>query len=84
MTVRDQQLGYGKADTGARTSQKNFFHDVENGSGLREALGVATALIPILTIAPMQERPAQPSQYCASHIRDSSVCKMSLLFQCCR
>jgi hypothetical protein len=35
-----------------------------------KALRVAPALIPILTIAPMQECPVQQALYCASRVKD--------------
>src|SRR4029453_17860152 len=73
-----------EADAGARSSDQNFFHDVENGCAARDALRVATALIPILTIASMQEWPAQQSHYCASGVKSSPGFKTSILSQCCR
>jgi glycosyltransferase involved in cell wall biosynthesis len=45
---------------------------LEDGFAPRDALPVATALIPILTIAPMQGCPAQQSHHCANTLKDSS------------
>ena len=42
----------------------------------REALRVAPALIPILTIAPMQECPVQQSHHCASRVNGLLGLKM--------
>ncbi len=48
---------------------KTLFTIWKVGVGTREALRVAPALIPILTIPPMQECPVQHSRYCASHVK---------------
>jgi hypothetical protein len=50
----------------------------------REALRVAPALIPILTIVPMQECPVQQSHHCASRVNGLLGFKMLILSQCCR
>ena len=59
MTVGDEQLRNRQTNAGARARKKNSFHDLENDFGSRDALRVATTLIPILTNAPMQECPAR-------------------------
>ena len=84
MTLRYEQLSDGQSNAGARTSDKHSFHDLENGFELREALRVAPALIPILTIAPMQECPLQRILVLVNHVKDSFVSKMSILVPCCR
>jgi glycosyltransferase involved in cell wall biosynthesis len=43
---------------------------LEDGFAPRDALPVATALIPILTIAPMQGCPAQQSHHCANTLKE--------------
>jgi len=47
-------------------------------------LRVAPALIPILTIAAMQECPVQQSRYCASRVGGLQGFKPWTLSQCCR
>jgi hypothetical protein len=59
-------------------------HDFENGFASQDVLRVATALIPILSVAPMQGCPAQQSQYCSGRVKDSSDLEMSILSQCYR
>ena len=84
MPLRHERLSNGEADAGACTGDKNSFHDLKNGFAARKAFRVATALIPILTIASMQECPAQQCHYCASRVKGSPGFKMSTLSQCCR
>jgi hypothetical protein len=45
---------------------------------------LSPALIPILTIALMQECPVQQSHYCASRVKSLLGFKVSILSQCCR
>ncbi len=54
MTSSDEQFRNGQTYARARAGKKNFSHDLENGFASHGALRVATALIPILTIAWMQ------------------------------
>ena len=78
-----KRIGNGKPDARTRTRDENFFQDVEKGFAPRNALRVAATLIPILIMGSMQECPAQQCRYCASHDRDSSESKISILSQCC-
>ena len=63
---------------------KTLFTIWKMGLAPREALRVAPALIPILTIPPMQECPVQHSRYCASRVKGLPGFKISILSQCCR
>ena len=80
----DQCFRNRETDARARTGDKNSFHYLEKGFAPRKAFRVATALIPILTIASMQECPAQQSHYSASRVKSSLGFKFSILSQCCR
>jgi hypothetical protein len=55
---------------------KTLFTIWKMGLALREALRVASALIPILTIPPMQECPVQQSHSCASRVKGLPGFKM--------
>ena len=54
MTSSDEQFRNGQTYARTRAGKKNFSHNLENGFASDDALRVATALIPILTIARMQ------------------------------
>ena len=63
---------------------KTLFTIWKVSSAPREALRVAPALIPILTIGPMQECPVQQSHHCESRVKGLLGLKMLILSQCCR
>ena len=47
---------------------KNLLHNLENGFASHDALRIATALSPILMVAPMQGCPAKQAQYCPTRL----------------
>ena len=52
----------------ADAGDENLLHNLENGFASHDALRIATALIPILTVAPMQGWPAKQAQYCPTRV----------------